>query len=341
MQKTIPVVRAASLTPMIKWLAAQGRPVDDMLRRCGLGYVWLEDPYLAIPVRAVESFVIEASRLEGPDFGCKVLTAESLHDIAAVGQIALSSRTPREGLTRVCHAMPYHSSHQILSMTTRGGETVIQEYWQLPLAPEAQHIMQQYVAGLIGLLIQAARPAEPAFAQVEMVPHPHYGLDHLQRCFRAPLAAAGRPLMALTVPQARLDAPLREARRIGAPAPSSDAFPWQRLRDGTIAGSARHVVRSMLREGSPTIDRFAALADMSIRTLQRRLATEGVSFSALIEDVRREVALQALCSTQASVGDVSANLGYSKQSSLTRAVRRWTGVPPMALRQDGMPSAEG
>jgi AraC-like DNA-binding protein len=324
---------------MIKWLAARGRPVEDMLRRSGIGYVWLEDPYVPVPTRAVEAFVIEASRLEGPDFGCKVLTQDSLRDIAAIGLIGLSARTPREGLAKICHAMPFHSSHQILSVAARSQESLIQEYWTVTLNPEAHHIFQQFVAGLIQLLIQAARPDGPAFNRMEIIPHPDHGLDHLTRWFQAEILPAPRPLMVLSVANTRLDASMPSSRP-GRAFPGK-GFAWQRLREGSMAGSARHVIRAMLRDGAPTIERLSVLADMSIRTLQRRLAAEGVSFSDLVEQVRRDAAMAALSGSDAAIGDVSANLGYSKQSSLTRAVRRWTGRPPAALRHDRDARAEG
>jgi AraC-like DNA-binding protein len=109
-------------------------------------------------------------------------------------------------------------------------------------------------------------------------------------------------------------------------------FPWQRLRDGTIAGSASFLLKAMLHDGMPTIERLSECADMSMRTLQRRFAEEGTSFSDLVEEVRRAAAMEALSRTGTAIGDVSANVGYSRQSSLTRAVRRWTGAPPIALR---------
>jgi AraC-like DNA-binding protein len=42
--------------------------------------------------------------------------------------------------------------------------------------------------------------------------------------------------------------------------------------------------------------------------------------------------MDAIGGSNAAIGDVAANVGYSRQSSLTRAVRRWTGAPPIALR---------
>ncbi len=102
--------------------------------------------------------------------------------------------------------------------------------------------------------------------------------------------------------------------------------------DGTLAGSARLVVRTMLEDGEVTAQRLANTAGWSVRTLQRRLAEEDASFSSILEDVRRDLAIVRLSTGSVTVLDVSSALGYSRQGALTRAVRRWTGQSPSQLR---------
>jgi AraC-like DNA-binding protein len=96
----------------------------------------------------------------------------------------------------------------------------------------------------------------------------------------------------------------------------------------------RATVAALLAEGLPTVGAVAARLDCRVRTLQRRLRLEGTSFSALLEDVRRERALEGLGDRELPLGALSASLGYSRQSALTRAVRRWTGAAPRQLRND-------
>ena len=83
----------------------------------------------------------------------------------------------------------------------------------------------------------------------------------------------------------------------------------------------------------PSAGRLATASGLSLRTLQRRLAAEGTSFSALLEDIRREQALQRLAAGVGSLANLSASLGYRRQSALTRAVRHWTGGPPSRTRR--------
>lgn len=71
----------------------------------------------------------------------------------------------------------------------------------------------------------------------------------------------------------------------------------------------------------------------SVRTLQRRLFEAGVTYSALVGQVRRELACAKLETTQLHVADIAKDLGFKDHSSFSRAFLRWTGMSPRAYRQ--------
>lgn len=92
----------------------------------------------------------------------------------------------------------------------------------------------------------------------------------------------------------------------------------------------RDFVRSAIERTFSTRARALELADaarllgVSARTLQQRLQDEGTSLQALLDEVRRRLALRWLedgCSRE----EVSARLGYSESSAFRRAWRRWHG----------------
>nr|WP_284668742.1 helix-turn-helix transcriptional regulator [Myxococcus sp. SDU36] len=69
------------------------------------------------------------------------------------------------------------------------------------------------------------------------------------------------------------------------------------------------------------------------RTLRRRLDEEQVSFSELMDDVRKTAARDHLQDTRASVSDLAFLLGFSEVSAFSRAFTRWYGTSPRAFRQ--------
>jgi AraC-like DNA-binding protein len=82
----------------------------------------------------------------------------------------------------------------------------------------------------------------------------------------------------------------------------------------------------------PSMTAIAAQLGMQERTLRRRLAAEDTSYGAIVDDVRRKLAIEYLQTTRMSVDDVAWKVGFSDSANLRRAVRRWTGKTISALR---------
>jgi AraC-like DNA-binding protein len=64
------------------------------------------------------------------------------------------------------------------------------------------------------------------------------------------------------------------------------------------------------------------------------LAEEGTSFRQHRDDVRRDIAIDALTSTNDTVEDIAARLGYADSSAFHRAFKRWTGRSPGSYRAE-------
>jgi len=102
--------------------------------------------------------------------------------------------------------------------------------------------------------------------------------------------------------------------------------------DSALEQALRARLRGALAQGQAEPGRMAALLGVSERTLQRRLAEQGRSFSEVLEDFRREESARLLCERGLHLTQVASRLGYAEQTSFTRAFRRWTGTTPGAWR---------
>jgi AraC-like DNA-binding protein len=96
----------------------------------------------------------------------------------------------------------------------------------------------------------------------------------------------------------------------------------------TIGG---RTIAVLVRGADADLATLASRLSMSPRTLQRRLADEGVSLRALAEDARRARA-SSLLEGGASIAETAYTLGYSEPSAFHRAFRRWTGQTPEQFR---------
>lgn len=72
---------------------------------------------------------------------------------------------------------------------------------------------------------------------------------------------------------------------------------------------------------------------MSPRTLQRRLADEGVSYQELLEAARKEAAGRYVRESTLSISEVAYLVGYSEPAPFHRAFKRWYGITPELFRQ--------
>ncbi len=88
----------------------------------------------------------------------------------------------------------------------------------------------------------------------------------------------------------------------------------------------------------------ASALHQSQRTLRRRLAEEGSSFTALRDEELRERATRLVGSSRGSVRAVASQLGFSDPANFARAFRRWTSTTPSAFRRAaraGDPASDG
>jgi len=94
------------------------------------------------------------------------------------------------------------------------------------------------------------------------------------------------------------------------------------------------LLQVMLREDEtlPFVKVAAALR-VSPRTLRRRLAASGLTFSELTQKARCERAVLLLSSKEHSLETVADRLGYSTLSNFVRAFQKWTGMTPAAYRK--------
>ena len=84
--------------------------------------------------------------------------------------------------------------------------------------------------------------------------------------------------------------------------------------------------------------RFADLGEvaeklcMSRSTLHRRLKDEGLSFQAILDEVRKSLALRYLRSTPLDLEQIAEQVGFTDVANFRRAFKRWVGSSPSEVR---------
>jgi AraC-like DNA-binding protein len=96
----------------------------------------------------------------------------------------------------------------------------------------------------------------------------------------------------------------------------------------SVCDSIQAIVAPYLPDGGLRIEAAAEMAGLSLRTLQRKLADEGTSYTEVIDRARCRSTMALLRQDCADLNDIALEVGYSERAAFIRAFRRWTGETP-------------
>ena len=114
-----------------------------------------------------------------------------------------------------------------------------------------------------------------------------------------------------------------------------DATLTQRLVEadrGSLAMQLSIWLEERLPEGEPSLAEAANRLHMSVRSLQRRLGDENLTWKQLLEKTRRLLVERHLQAPNMSITQLAFLLGFSDVSSFSRAFKKWYGVAPSHYR---------
>ncbi len=94
-------------------------------------------------------------------------------------------------------------------------------------------------------------------------------------------------------------------------------------------------VRAKVIEQLPAADASSVskALNMSLRSLQRKLAREGTSFKEILDEARHQLAVRYVKESGLPLREITGRLGFSDPGNFARAFRRWEGVSPNRYRR--------
>jgi AraC-like DNA-binding protein len=105
--------------------------------------------------------------------------------------------------------------------------------------------------------------------------------------------------------------------------------------------AVRAAIAASLRHGGATLPRAARQLGISSRSLQRRIAEMGTSYSELVAEVRIDTACHLLAESDERIADIAARLGFAGASSFSRTFVRLMKIQPAVYRRQQSAHASG
>lgn len=275
--------------------------------------------------------VDRALRLTGePALGYHFGLQTKLSAHGFLGYAVMTSATLREAIQLTEKFFSTRSGALVLSFFREDGMAVLQIDSTVDIKPPFAFPFESL---LVGLCHAGAYITGESSMDAEIwidFPEPAYyaAFAHLLPC---PLRY-GKNVNQLRFPEALLDRPL-----LMADVTASQLAREQCERELVALSSQPLVsrVKALLSENladMPDLDTVAGRCCMSARSLKRKLAEHGVSFSELVAAMRRDEACVLLTEGRLSIEQIALRLGYRDPANFTRAFKAWTGETPRQYR---------
>jgi len=92
--------------------------------------------------------------------------------------------------------------------------------------------------------------------------------------------------------------------------------------------NVENAIAPLLPHGKARASEIASRLGMSLRTLERRLAEEGLTFSTVLDKMRVDLSRRYLQDEDLPISKIAWLLGYTEVSAFNHAYKRWTGRTP-------------
>jgi AraC-like DNA-binding protein len=119
-----------------------------------------------------------------------------------------------------------------------------------------------------------------------------------------------------------------------------EALARRATRDGGLRSAVENAIAPLLPHGRAHMGECARQLGMSARTLARRLASEGLTFGRILDELRADLAQCHVKDSSLPISQIAWLLGYQEVSAFTHAFKRWTGVTPRQMRAQAEPTRE-
>ena len=111
-----------------------------------------------------------------------------------------------------------------------------------------------------------------------------------------------------------------------------EALSRRSTKQGPFRSVVENAIAPLLPHGNAQAREIASRCGLSKRTLGRRLTSENLTFSEVLNDLRHDLATQYLGDLGLSISQIAWLLGYQEVSAFTNAFKRWTGKTPREAR---------
>ncbi len=317
-------------------LERHGKDPAPLLALSGLSQAALASRQ-RIKVRAAIDFVERASRAVEDDWLGLTLAADfDLREIGMLYYVAASSQLFRDALKRLDRYVRIADEALVVRIVKGPDCRIVLSYVGVPRHVD-RHLMESFAVTLLRLCRQlVGKKIVPVAAS--FVHHRPNGrkMEHILGCdvsFDAYEDAMSFDASLMDLPLVGYDPYLNELMVKNC----EDAIADRLSNISPFRTEVENIIAPLLPHGEARAKTVAHRLGLSERTFARRLASEGLSFGDILDQLRRDLAVRYLQEDH-QASQIGWLLGFQQPSAFSHAYRRWTGKSPSEFRRSRVPS---
>jgi AraC-like DNA-binding protein len=312
---------------------AAGIKPEPLLTEAGLTLEQIRDRSARLSVRHQIRFLnIAAAALQDELLGFHLAEAEDIRELGLLYYVPASSQALGEGLRR---AARYTSMvNESLSIEYREDKHVrlIFDYVGVP-----RHSDRHQIEACLTILIRLCRHLTRRHLIPARVRIAHRGDPAISKL----AAFVGTEIeFSARFDEVAFASDVKDVPVVGADpylnelliAYAEEAMARHSTTRGSFLPKVENAMASLLPHGMAGVGEISRQLGMGQRTLARRLASEGLTFSELLETLRGQLAQKYLSDPGVSISEIAWLLGYQEVSGFSHAFKRWTGKTPREAR---------
>ena len=333
---SIPTAQGGLSRLAIACLKSAGVPVVPLLGRVGLTPEVIADPEERLIVRSQITLLDEAAiALQDDCLGFTLARNFDLREIGLLYYVMASSQTLGEALKRLARYSKV--TNEALVFGYREGNRLIVN---LSYSGISRHSDRHQIEFCMFAVLRICR----VLTGQHLVPQ-HFWISHHRSGANSEMARfVGTAVeFGATTDEFALNANARELPLIHADPYLNNlllksceaALTDRRGNVSQLRTRVENAISSLLPHGRVVVDDVARSLGMSKRTLARKLSDEGLNFTEVLQQLRRDLAVRYLDDPKLHISKIAWLLGFNEVSAFTHACRRWTGKTPSQMRTAG------
>ena len=287
----------------------------------GLPLSALTDPDQKVPSAAVVRLLEETAEITGArDFGLRLAATRRLSNLGAVGLVAQEQPNLRAAMDAIANHSWAQIEGVLIELEDADDLVVVHTSFTLTDIGTSRQATELLLAVLCSFIARRQAPGWRPEMVLFRHPAPPAVAPYLGPFGAAPLFS--QPHDALVVRREDMNRPLPDTDPARADQLAAYLHHVAGGRRTSFADAVRELVTVLLPRGACSVRRVAAQLGVDRRTLARRLAAQGLSFEAVVLDVRLALARGYLASGDRKLQDIADLLGFSGGSAFSRWKRR-------------------